>query len=207
MVGFAGTTERTVFFPGEVRMRILVCLLAAVLAMFPIGWNSFIVLTKGHGDDYSTLIAIGGTRVVLECQGNGPATIAIVGESSIEGVIDDAVRTRLARSVRLCTVTMAEAVSRSSQDLVSLLPVTLYGQKLPEPFVIISLASISTAFDDANDRPFNERLAGFILINPSPAPATGLVVRADGINWPLPTDDTGKTALAILSLFWPPDEV
>jgi hypothetical protein len=206
MAGYAGTTERTVFLLGEVRARILVFLLAVLLAMFPISWSSIADSNERRGD-FSTLIAIGGTRVHLACQGNGPATVAIVNEASLTGVIDDAVQARLARSVRLCTVTMAEAVSRSSHDLITLLPVTLFGQKLPEPFVIISLASISSAFDDADDRPFNERLAGFVLINPSPAPGSGLVARADGSNWPLPMDDTGETVLAILSLFWPTDEV
>jgi len=199
-----GTGERSLPWLNGVRPRTLICLLAALLALVRIDVTPNFG-AAGQNSDYSTVVAINGTRINLTCQGSGPGTIAIVDTAAVASVIDDSVRSQLARSVRLCTIEVLEATARTSDDLIRLLPVTLFGQKLSAPYVIISLASISTAFDEGDQLPFHERIGGFVLIDSGP-PATGLAARTDGTNWPLPAGDEDRIALAILSLFWPPDE-
>lgn len=206
MVGYAGTFQPTTPFPGSVRRRALICLLAATLALVNIDVIQHAAPSGARGN-YSTIIAVGGTRIRLACEGYGPATVAIIDPSGLRTAINDAVQAQLARSVRLCTIELAEAASRSTPNLPRLLPATLYAERVPAPFVIVTYASALPAFSQAHgSTPFIELVAGWVLITPLPMPPTGVVIRADGATWSLPIGDGDETALSIMSLFWPPEE-
>jgi hypothetical protein len=206
MVGYAGTGAPPIPILNGTRQRIIISLLAAVLALVDFNVSLNTTPSAAHGN-YSTIVGVGGTRVLLACHGNGPVTVAIISPLSIEPAIDDPVQARLTRSVRLCTVTVNDATSSATSDLTGLLPAMLYAQRAPAPYVIISATSDSALFNGLTAHiPFSERVAGWVFVDTAPAPA-GIGIRADGATWSLPIGDRDQTALAILSLFWPPDEV
>jgi hypothetical protein len=208
MFGFAGTFEPSIAFLGGVRQRILICLLATVIALTDTTWPTWpqISAPNGKHGEYSTVVAVGGTRVSLSCRGAGPATVILAGVSGVPLVIDAPARAQLARSVRLCTVSLVGAVFTSLPNLTEQFPKTLTGLSVPAPYVIICDPSLSPAFNQAPGPPA-DLVVGMVVIDVSPPPPTGLVMRPDGSAWLLPMDDTDETVLAILSLFWPPDEV
>lgn len=188
-----------------VRQRAIICSLAALLALLDWGWASPTSL-RGTTEPMVTGVSMNGTRVDLACRGRGPATIVLVGEPLVRPVIDDAVQAQLARSVQLCTLTVREgAANYSSPPLADVLRGLLIGGKVPGPYAFVSHASESTVSVWVTG-PLAAETAGFVLVDPSSSPTSHLVIATDGEQWPLPTNDTEATALAILKLFWPADE-
>jgi hypothetical protein len=201
----AGTGAPPIPILNGTLQRVIISLLAAVLALIHVNLMPDAASSAARGD-YSTATAVGGTRILLACHGHGPVTVAIISPTAVELVIDDAVQAQLARSVRLCSVTANVATASAAPDLTRLLPALLYEAHARAPYVIVSTASVSALFNRPEARiPFIDRVAGWVLVDPAPAPA-GLCVSADERIWPLPAGDRDKTALAILSLFWPPEE-
>lgn len=195
-----GTRERPTFL-GAVRQRIIISLLAVLLALTDYSVWPAPAPSAMHGD-YSTIVVIAETRLHLACEGEGPATVAILSPSAVGAVIDHEVRERLSRSVRICLFSRTEAALTAAENLAGLLPATLAALHAAAPYVIISSVSMTAAFVPAND-PANELVAGHVLIAPLPLPPTGMIVHANGTIAPLPIGDAGKTTLAILSLLWP----
>lgn len=201
-----GSRERSNGCLSEAWQRVLISLLAALLALVDLNLTRHAEPNGARGD-FSTLVAVGGTRINLACRGSGPSTVAIISSAGLGTAVDDSVQDHLARSVRLCGITFAEPASGPTPNLIRLLPATLYAERVPSPFVIVSAASQHPPFSAGSEpTPFIHLIAGWVLITPLPTPATGVAIHADGTTWSLPTHDRDDTALAILKLFWPLDE-
>ena len=205
MVGYGGTGAPPIAMLNGTRQRIIIGLLAAVLALVHIDLTPIAAPSASRGD-YSTVVGVGGTGIILACHGFGPATVAIISPAAMEPAIDHAVRAQLGRSVRLCTITPGDATAHPAPDLSRLLPAALYAERALAPYVIVSAASELPRFSQAvTPVPFMDLVAGWVFINPE-LPPTGVSIRADGSAWSLTIGDRDTTALAILALFWPPDE-
>ena len=204
MVGYAGASAPSIPVLNGIRQRIVISLLVAVLAL--VDFNVMpSAAPSGSRGDYSAVVGVGGRRIFLACHGHGPATVAIISPAKMEPAIDHAVRAQLERSVRLCTITPGDATLFPAPDLTRLLPATLYAQRAPAPYVIVSTASELPQFSQsATPVPFTDLVAGWVFVDPT-LPPTGFGIRADGSTWSLQMGDRDTTALSILSLFWPPD--
>jgi hypothetical protein len=202
MVGYAGSRERSRPWLSGVRERVAICLLAMLLAVMDLSWLPPLPVSGGPATT-STTVRISGTWFDMECSGRGSSTVVIYGRQSITVVINDDVKSELARVVRLCVLTVSEgAVRMEIPPLDQVLPDVLAGSREPAPFVVVSHESFSPAFDPARAMP-RDLIAGYVLIHPSPVEPSGLVVSENGTNWPLPLGDTRALVLAILQLFWP----
>jgi hypothetical protein len=205
MIASPGTGESTDFFFGQVRYRVLISMLAALLGLANVGLLQHTVPNGARGN-YTTLVAAGGTRIKLACEGSGPVTVAMIDPAGLSTAIDSAVHDELARSVRLCRIDLAEPADQPTPNLTRVLPAALYAERVPAPFVIVTSPLQSPTYNGGTEStPFIDLIAGWVFVTPMPAPATGVVMRADGSTWSLPVGDTTGTALAILKTFWPPE--
>lgn len=205
MAGNTGPRERARPWLRGVRQRAAIGALAALLALMNGSWIPAISLRGGSGTS-STMMRIQGTRFDLECHGAGAATVLIYSQQSIAGVINNDVKAALARSVRLCTLTVTESSVRiEAPPIAKIMTTMLASSGEPTPWAIVTHGSRSSAFDPAPGK-LSGLVAGVVLVHPSPSAPTGLVVATDGTNWPLPVGDSSELVLAILKLFWPPEE-
>jgi hypothetical protein len=207
MARFAGASEPSGPFFGRIRQRVLISLLAALLALAQVeghDWRRPPAPTGMYGR-YSTEVSIDGTRYALACAGQGVSTVVIVGETALAPVMTDMVQAQLARFVRLCSITAVEGVPRTKLNLAVDRPTALNREQIPAPYVIIAQRPASTTFGQATG-PAAALVTGMVFITLSPSPPTGLALTADGGRRPLPLDDPVDTMLAILALFWPSDE-
>jgi hypothetical protein len=140
-------------------------------------------------------------RFHLQCHGWGTQTIVIIEQREVALTVDQAARTELAHLVRLCMLTVSHLGTQSEAPAIS----NVLTAHAPAPFVIVSEASASPVLTWPAGSATGQA-AGFVLLIPSPPPATGLVVQRDGATRPLPLEDRDALVLGILSLFWPPDE-
>ncbi len=204
MAGFAPTANRPAPAPGRVRRRALICLLAAVIALFQRSWlpSGDII---GHHEPLASGVMVNGMRFNPECRGRGPSTIIMVGSPVVATVIDAAAQAEIARSVNICTLNVVEGDARHETfGIADVLAAMLAEGHLPGPYVLIANASASTVSGWVAGAPAAQ-FVGFVLIDPPGQPAS-FEVSATGEQRPLPTGDRNSMVLAILSLFWPPDE-
>jgi hypothetical protein len=111
MVGYAGSRERSRPWLSGVRERVAICLLAMLLAVMDLSWLPPLPLSGGPATT-STTVRISGTWFDMECSGRGSSTVVIYGRQSITVVINDDVKSELARVVRLCVLTVSEGAVR-----------------------------------------------------------------------------------------------
>jgi len=190
----------------EVRRRVFICLFAALLALFHWAWLPNIDL---HPDSWTYAIGANsnGVQIDLRCHGRGTSTVILVTSPLTQAAVDDDVQAALARYERFCTVSFVQVASTYAPvDLMEVLSAALSGAIPPPPFVIIASQVSAASLRSRLGESFMQRVAGFVLVDP-PSQPTRLVVSMNGEQRPLPVGDRDAMVLAILSLFWPPDDV
>jgi hypothetical protein len=204
-IGCRGSPHQPFLTPRHTGRRVLIWGLAALLGMMNWTWASEASL---HPMSETTVgdLTVNGVRFHLQCHGWGTQTIVIIEQREVALTVDQAARTELAHLVRLCMLTVSHLGTQSEAPAISnVLPALLLTAHAPAPYVIVSEASASPVLTWPAGSATGQA-AGFVLLIPSPPPATGLVVQRDGATRPLPLEDRDALVLGILSLFWPPDE-
>jgi hypothetical protein len=204
MSGYAPAANRPASTPGRIRRRVVICFLAALIALFQGNWLPSGDIFGQH-DRPSSGVMVNGMRFNPECRGRGPSTVIVVGSPVVATVIDAAAQADIARSVNICTLNVVEGAARhETPGITDILTAVLAEGHLTGPYVLIANASASTVSGWVAGA-LAAQFVGFVLIDPPNQPAV-FEVGATGEQRPLPTGDRDDMVLAILSLFWPPDE-